>query len=235
MIGMSHVILHVGFCKAILRLPAQTTVAMHLVVTDRINRPQTDEIVHFSRSIGTDARITFDSSWGTYRIRLNVPKYQCSDVDYVQVLQDRDRDMKTQLSDGHAVNVVPAIVAGTLPISFSYAQPQVVVFGPGLKCGAPVTAPVPVDIVFDQEPDAFYASIYTPDFYKGPNSVTAAVRLTDSSGGYHYIRMPLEFTPASYGWPVVEQFNITYDVVDYAAQQPEDVLLCPKLYKTSSG
>jgi len=62
-----------------------------------------------------------------------------------------------------------------------------------------------------------------------------ALRLTDTTGGYHYIRIPADFPPAPNAWPTYERFNLTMNIADFAASKPEDTLLCPRLFETSVG
>src|SRR5438552_3607001 len=94
-VGLEHLILHVGLCSAVARLAAQTTVAMRVDLTDRLNRVVYERTVRFHRGTGNDTRVEFDSAWGTYKISLSVPEYGCNGVDFVDILQDHDRNVNT--------------------------------------------------------------------------------------------------------------------------------------------
>ena len=207
---------------------------MRVDLTDRINRVVYERTVQFQRDRGNEARVEFDSSWGTYRITMSVPKYRCNGVDYIQILQDHDRNINTAIVDGPANPIAPVLVVGSLPVSFAYVQPSLVMFPATLRCNAAVGDPQTAGIDNQLEQDAYYASIRTPALYRQPIAVTLAVRFTDSSGGFHYVRMPWKF-PSGYNWPSIGQLNVDDAFVDWAAQQTEDILLCPKFYGTSVG
>ncbi len=232
MVGLEHIILNIGLCKAVARLSPNATVAMRVVVTDRINRAVLERTLQFRREVGNQTRVEFDSAWGTYRIAMNVPKYGCNGIDFMQVLPDHDRSLNTQLVDGQANAMAPVLILGSLPQSFAYAQPSVVMFPATLQCNAAVGDPQTAGIDNQLEQDAYYASIRTPALYRQPIAVTLAVRLQDSSGGFHYVRMPWKF-PSGYSWPSVGQLNIDDAVLGWVAQQTEDILLCPRFYGTS--
>lgn len=207
---------------------------MHLAVTDRINRAEVDKTVHFQRGTGNTARVEFDSSWGTYMISMQVPQYGCNGVDYIEIMPDHDRSLNTQLLDGPANRTAPVIILGELPQSFAYAKPSVVIFPQTLACNASVPTPRTDGVDNELEQDAYYAAIRTPALYHQPIAVTLAVQLQDSSGGYHYIRMPWKFA-SGYTWPSIGKLNIDDGVLDWAAQQTEDILLCPRFYGTGVG
>ncbi len=207
---------------------------MRVVVTDRINRAEFDQTVQFRRGSGNSTPVEFDSAWGTYRIVMNVPKYRCNGVDYMEVLPDHNRSMNTTLVDGLADSSAPVIILGALPQSFSYAQPSVVIFPADMRCNGVVGDPQMNGIDNELEQDAYYASIRTPALYHQPIDVTLAVRLQDSSGGFHYIRMPWKFS-SGFTWPSIGKLDIDDAVLGWVAQQTEDILLCPKFYGTSVG
>ncbi len=233
-VALEHIILNVGLCKAVARLSPQTNVAMRVVVTDRINRAEFDQTVRFARGTGNSARVEFDSSWGTYKIAMSIPKYRCNGIDFLEVLPDHDRSMNTTLVDGPANIAAPVIILGALPQSFAYAQPSVVIFPASLRCNGAVGDPQMDGIDNELEQDAYYAAIRTPALYHQPIAVTLAVRLQDSSGGFHYIRMPWKFS-SGYSWPSIGKLDIDDGVLGWIAGQTEDILLCPKFYGTSVG
>jgi hypothetical protein len=233
-VALEHIILNVGLCKAVARLSPQTNVAMRVVVTDRINRAEFDRTVQFARGTGSSTPVEFDSSWGTYRIAMSVPKYRCSGVDFLEVLPDHNRSLNTTLYDGAANVAAPVIIMGSLPQSFAYAQPSVVLFPSDLRCNGVVGDAQTTGIDNELEQDAYYASIRTPAIYRQPVAVTLAVRLQDSSGGFHYVRMPWKFS-SGFTWPSIGKLDIDDAVLGWVAQQTEDILLCPKFYGTSVG
>ena len=207
---------------------------MRVVVTDRINKAEIDQVMQFQRGTGDRGRVEFDSSWGTYRIAMSVPKYRCNGIDYIEILPDHDRSLTTQLVDGPANGIAPVLILGALPQSFAYAQPSVVIFPATLRCNAQVPDAQTAGIDNELEQDAYYAAIRTPALYHQPVAVTLAVRMQDSSGGFHYVRMPWKFS-SGYTWPSVGKLDIDDGVIDWAAQQTEDILLCPRFYGTSTG
>jgi hypothetical protein len=233
-VGLEHVILHVGLCKAVAGLASQTTVAMRVVVTDRINRVVDERNLRFQRGTGTDTRVEFDSAWGTYKISMSAPKYGCSGVDFIDILQDHDRNVNTTLVDGPANATAPVLVAGSLPVSFAHVQPTLVAFPATLRCNGAVGDPQTEGIDNQLEHDAYYASMRSPALYHQPIAVTLAVRFTGASGGFHYIRVPFRFS-AGYTWPSVGELNIDDSIIAWAARKTEDILLCPKYYGTSVG
>lgn len=233
-VALEHIILNIGLCKAIARLPARTNVAMRLTVTDRVNRAEINKVVQFQRGTGPNGRVEFDSSWGTYRITMSVPKYGCNGIDYIEILPDHDRSLNTDLVDGQPDPIAPVLIVGSLPQSFAYAKPSVVMFPVTLRCNAAVPDPQTTGIDNELEQDAYYAAIRTPALYHQPLAVTLAVQLQDSSGGYHYVRMPWKFG-AGYNWPSIGKLDIDDAVLGWVAQQTEDILLCPRFYGTSTG
>jgi hypothetical protein len=107
------------------------------------------------------------------------------------------------------------------------------VFTGDTKCNGPIGNPVNADIDQVNDSDGYYASVYPSAALAGKGPYVLAVRLKDSQGGYHYIRVPAEFLGMSPRWPSMGTFDVTEDVVDYVQDKPEDTLLCPRLYKTS--
>jgi hypothetical protein len=231
-VGLEHIILHIGFCKAVARLAPQTSVAMRVDLTDRINRVVYERTVRFRRGTGNDTAVEFDSAWGTYKISLSVPNYGCNGVDFIDILPEHDRTVNTMLVDGPANATAPVLVAGSLPVSFAHVQPALVAFPATLRCNAAVGDPQTEGIDNQLEQNAYYASMRTPALYHQPIAVTLAVRFTGASGGFHYIRVPFRFS-AGYGWPSVGELNLDDSTIDWAAKKAEDILLCPKYYATS--
>jgi hypothetical protein len=231
-VALEHIILNVGLCKAVARLSPQANVSMRVVVSDRVKRAEFDQTVQFRRGTGNSTPVEFDSSWGTYRITMNIPKYNCNGIDFMEVLSDHNRSMNTMVVDGPANPAAPVIIFGALPQSFSYTQPSVVIFPSTLRCNGLVGDPQTDGVDNELEQDAYYVAIRAPAFYREPIGVTLAVRLQDSSGGSHYIRMPWKFA-SGYTWPSIGKLDIDDALLGWVAEQTEDILLCPKFYGTS--
>jgi hypothetical protein len=118
---------------------------------------------------------------------------------------------------------------GSLPFSFSYVQPTVVALDKTAACNGPVGNSLDAGIATIDDSDGYYASI--------PNAALAhnappviAIRMTDSHGDYHYIRVPPKYTQSG---PWTVKMDVSEDVIDYVADKPEDTLLCPRFYVTS--
>jgi hypothetical protein len=234
--ALSHIVMHFVLCNSAARLGPQADLPVHIVVTDKINRDVVDQTSRVSRYEGNTSAAEFDVAWGIYRatVSMRAGRATCSAVQYFAVQQDHNRTLTVQLRDGSAPAPVPTLITGTAPFAFSYVEPTVMVFAAAnTKCNGSVGTPVDVKIDQETDNDGYYASVFpSPSLVtKGP--FVLAVRLKDSQGGYHYIRVPAEFLGMSPRWPSMGQFDVTEDVVDYVQDKPEDTLLCPRLYKTS--
>jgi hypothetical protein len=64
--------------------------------------------------------------------------------------------------------------------------------------------------------------------------MTVAIRMKDSQGGFHYLRVPGNFLTMSSSWPSSGTMNVSEDVVDFVQDKPEDTLLCPREYETET-
>ena len=87
----------------------------------------------------------------------------------------------------------------------------------------------------ERDRDGYYTWLYTDPQIDALGSVTVALRLGTTSGQFHYVRVPMQFPVPWGGWPNTIQFNVTEDQIDDLATDPTGVLLCPKLWRTSSG
>lgn len=211
----------------------QAVVPVHIIATDKINRDVVDRVVNLDRGVGSAGVVSFELPWGTYRIRLQSLKPACSATAYLVLLKDVNRNVTVQLSEKPPAAAMPTIVFGAAPFSFSYVNPALVIFPPPLACNAPITTPVAADIQTENDDDGYYSYLYAnAALAQVPQPVTA-LRLTDSSGGYHYVRIPARDLGLSSRWPITEQFDVTDDVIDYVSGKPEDTLLCPKLLRTT--
>ena len=236
MVGLSHIVLHVALCKAVTRLPAQTPVDLRVVMAYRVREPEMDRTFRFTRGDEDETTVEYDAPQGVYRLELSLPKiHGCTDAEYLTVLPDRDREFSATLRPGISAPVTPAIVAGTAPPATAYLHPTVVLIEKNVVCGKEVGTPTSNGIDIINVPDAYYAQVNDPAVLGNPAAYAVALRLTDASGGYHYVRVPIEFPPLVTRWPTYQRLDVTSDFVDYVATQPEDTLLCPKFTRTSAG
>jgi len=236
MLALSHVILHVGFCGAIARAPADTTVALRVHLSDRTGRLQTDHMFRVERGDENGAIVEFDNAFGLYRIDVAAPKYRCSATDYLFFITGRDRSVTEKLDDAPApLPPKPALLSGEAPQSFLYVQPTFVLFDKGaVACNKPLPEPLSTQISVENDQDSYYTWLYA-DPAVAPNSQQLTLRLRTPTHQYHYVRVPIAFPVPWSGWPQTIQFNVTQDMVDSLAGDPTNTLLCPKLWETSAG
>lgn len=234
--ALSHIVMHLALCKAAARLGPQAELPVRVVVTDKIKRDVIDQTARVLRYEGNTSSIEFDMPWGIYRaaVRMRAGRATCSGVQYFSVLADHNRSLTVQLQDGRVSSPVPVLISGTAPFAFSYVDPTVVVFGTGTKCNGPVGTPLNANIAQVNDSDAYYASVYPSAVLAQDAPLMPAVRLTDSQGGYHYLRVPGNFLTMSYVWPSAGQIDVTQNAIDYVAGKPEDTLLCPREYETTT-
>lgn len=232
--ALSHIVMHFALCNAAARLGPQAELPVHVTVTDKINRDIIDQTSKVIRYEGNTSSVEFDMPWGIYRaaVEMRAGKTTCSAVQYFAVLLDHNRSVTVHLQDRRALQPVPTLIMGTAPFAYSYVQPTILVFANDTKCNGPVGTPLDVNIEQDSDSDAYYASVYpVPELAKAGSHVIA-LRMKDSQGGYHYVRVPGNFLGMSAQWPSLGQMNVSEDVIDYVSDKPEDTLLCPRLYET---
>ena len=236
MLPAAHIILHVGFCNAILRAAPQTTIALRVRVSDRIGRPEVGRVYRIERGDGSEAVVEFDSAFGIHALQVDAPKYGCSASDYLFVIAGQGRSVPVKLNDAPAPEPRrPMLLSGTAPQAFLYVQPAFVVFDKNqVACNKPLGQPLPMDAVVENDQDSYYVELY-PDPSAAYGSQQLALRLRTPTHQYHYIRIPITFPVAWGGWPVSVTLNVTEDMVDGLATEPTDTLLCPKMWRTSAG
>lgn len=228
--ALSHVVMHLALCSAASRL-TQPTVPVRIAVTDKIGRPMNDQIVHVARTGAADATAEFDIAWGYYlaRASMHVGKVTCSGNMYFPVIADHNRELHMQLQNGMLMVPRPTIIYGDLPGEFAYVSPTVVVFGKDTKCDGSVGTPIDTKIDQQNDEQAYYATVYPTAELMRNAPFTLALRLTDSSGGYHYLRMPANFLGDV---PSLDELDVKDALIDFIAAKPEDTLLCPRGYET---
>jgi len=230
--GVAHIVLHALLCASARRAPQSAAIPLRVVLAYAVRQPEMDRTFHVVRETPTTATVEFDAPQGVYNARVSVRNVRgCVGSEFLAVLPERDREITVDLSRANQP-MSPALLAGDAP---AYVDPTIVLFGAATTCNNPVGMPTNDVIDAVTESQAFYANIYSPAAIADRRSRVVALRLTDSSGGYHYIRLPVDFPMSPNAWPFFQLFNITTDVIDFAAGKPEDVLLCPRLQKTSAG
>lgn len=236
MLGLSHALLHVGFCSAIARAKPETTIAMHLRLSYRQGPQlgtQLDKTYSFTRSDGSETVIEFDVPRGLYRLSLDVPAYKCSGSDFLEFLPDGNRTITETLSDGATPPAPVELLYGTAPLSFVYAKPTFVIFDKSVTCNQPVSTPIATHIVSEHDRDAYYTWLYSDPTLAARGPAVVALRLSTPTHLYHYVRLPVAFPTPWYGWPETVQFNVTEDELADMATEKVDTLLCPHLWETS--
>lgn len=236
--ALSHIVMHLALCNQALRLKTQTELPVQVSVTDKIGRSILDQKFRAYRDNGNEVPVEFDIPWGTYRaaVKMPVAHAPCSAVTYFTVLPDHNRTLDISLQAHASPQPVPTLIMGTAPFAFSYVDPTVVAFANGTACNSQVGDPLDAGIVTQNDSDGYYASVLpNAQLIQQRGPAVLAVRLTDSHGGYHYIRVPPKVFGFSYRWPSSAKFDVNEDAIDYVADKPEDTLLCPRMYETSSG
>lgn len=236
MLALAHVILHAGFCSAIARAPAGTTIALRVRLADRIGRQQVDKVYRFVRGDDPAAIVEFDSAFGAYRLDLAASKYRCSASDYLFFIAGHDRSITENLTDAPAPSPsTPVLLSGTAPQSFLYVAPTFVLFDKSaVACGKPIPPALPAHFVVENDQDAYYAWL-NADASAGAATQQLALRLRTPTHQYHYVKIPMPFPVPWSGWPETITLNVTEDMVDALAGDPVDTLLCPKFWRTSAG
>lgn len=235
MLGMSHVILHLGLCSAMLKLPPQTAIATHVRVEDRIGRPWVNKTFRIERGYEATAVIEFDATPGEYKMQISAPQYNCNTMDYLYFIPDHERVISEQLVDGPAPQVEPMLLEGTAPPSFLYVNPTYVLFDKSTMCNKPVGDPIPMHMVVENDQDSFYISIFPDASLFARGSEILAMQLQTSTGEDHYIKLKIPFPMPWGGFPSNIKFSVVEGELDSIATEPTGVLLCPKLFETSVG
>lgn len=228
-----HVLLHLGLCGAVSKLPAQTPVEIRVRLSDKTDRAIVDRDFATTRGTGDEATVEFDVPWGVYRLDASVPAYDCNAVDYVVIQPKHDRTIDETLGEGPASNVTPVLLFGTGPKSFHDARPQFVFLdADDVACRHEVVDPIQVRVSFEHEGDAYYATID-----EIPTTVATpllALRLQTPDHGYQYIRL-VPLRPAANAWPRSIQFNFDQEQMSLLGGKPTDTLFCPPLDETDAG
>jgi hypothetical protein len=235
-VALAHIFLHVGLCNAVARAAPDTTIAMHVQMAYRVGGDEIDKTVRFTRGESAQTVVEFDIPRSTYRLQIDVPKYNCSAADFIDVLADTSRAITEQLADvPDAQPRQASIFDGTAPLSFVYVKPTFAVFDKSVACDGPVTQPLPARIEVEYDQGGYYVWLHDDPSLEGRGPLTVAVKLRTTTGLAHYVRLPVPFPVPWGGWPETVRFDISEDMVASLATEKTDTLLCPKMWGTSSG
>ncbi len=234
--ALAHVVLQLGFCGAIARASPNATVAVRVRLTDRIGRTEVDRTYRVERDDDDKGVVEFDGPFGIHRLAVDAPQYRCSATDYLFLIAGLDRSVTEKLSDAPPPPPgKPMLLSGEAPQSFLYVQPTWVLFDKSqTACNKPVPSPLPAQIVVENDQDGYYTWLYS-DPAAAPGSQQLTLRLRTPTHQYHYVRINIPFPMPWGGWPNSIRFDVTQDMVDSLAGEPTNTLLCPKLWRTSSG
>lgn len=235
MLGMTHIVLRLGLCSAVLNRPPQTPLAIHVNLVDRKRRYPTEQTIVVQRGYESSVTVPFDAQAGIYAMHVSIPQDRCNAADYVDFLTGKSRAINEQLSDGPAPMTQPMLLEGDVPQSFLYLQPTYVFFDKSTECNKPVGDPIPVHEVIENDQDSFYVWLYADQQTYARAPLVVAMQLQTATGEEHYIRLKIPFPSPWQGFPIDYRFSITEDTADAMATQPTGVLLCPKIYMTSGG
>lgn len=231
----SHVVLHLLLCASVARADEHRSVPVRVTMTDRIGRTAFEQTFPIEQGSGREADIEFDMPFGIYLAQARAAG--CSATQFASFMIGVNRSLTLSLQQGGSPpRPVPAIVEGTAPFEFSYAQPTVLVFPRGAKCGEPIGTPLDADVEMDNEAASYYALVYPNRALERNLPVTVVVRMNDSHGGYQYVRVPLsDELGYAYPWPALGQVNVGPDLIDEIAGKPEDTLICVRFSGTRVG
>lgn len=232
--ALSHIVMHLTLCSAAARLKTQAGLPVHITVLDKIDREVVDETVRVATSGAADSTAEFDIPWGLYlaEASLRAGRTQCAGAQFLSVIADHNRQLSVTLRSTPAALPVPVIIQGDVPAEYSYTQPQVVLFGKGAKCNDPVGAPIDANIDQEDDDQAFYASLYPSASLLQNGPVTPALKLEDSAGGYHYVKIPNNFIQFGARRPGLSEIDIKDELIQFIAGKPEDTLLCFRTFET---
>jgi hypothetical protein len=235
MLGMTHVVLHLGLCTAALQQRPDASLPVSIRLVDQARRYPTTRVVTVPRGDETTVTVPFDSQSGIFSMDVSLPKENCHVDDFVRLIPDKNRLINEQLSDGPAPLVEPMLLEGALPQSFLYLQPEYVFFDKSTECNKPVGDPIPVHEIVENDQDSFYVWLYSDPATVAKAPLVMALQLQTATGEEHYIRLKVPFPSPWHGFPIDYQFSINEDVADGIATQPTGVLLCPRMTLTSGG
>jgi hypothetical protein len=232
---LSHIFLHLTFCAAMATAPGGTQIPVHISLVHH-NGVVTMKDSVFKVDPGKDGVVEFDVPWGIYRMTIDVPKYRCGRVDFLNVLEGANRTVSETLTDELAPPAPPdsvALVDGLAPQSFAYLRPVFVLFDKSQACNQPVGPTIPVRTVVEYDQGSYHLWLHADAALLAQAPYVAALRLRTPTSTAHYVRVKIPFPTPWGGWPNVFQMNVTEDMVDGLATEKVDTLLCPKVWSVS--
>ncbi len=235
MIGLSHIALNVTLCSAMTRRGPDTPIDVRVRLINRIDKPAYDHTFRITRGYADQRMIDFNAPFGVYGLVMSSKQFGCNGTDWLMILPDHDRTINETLVDGRPTVTHPTLMVGSLPASFSYANPTVALFDKSQACNTPVGDPLPLKTVVENDQNAFYVWMY-PDASLAPHApVVVTVQLTAADGENHYVRLKVPFPTPWRGFPETWEFNISENTIDGLSQEKTGTLLCPRIYETSAG
>lgn len=231
MIGFSHLILHVALCRGPARLAAQP-VDLRVIMAYRISAPEMNRAFRVTRDDGGEAAVEFDAMQGVYLMKVT-QSGGCGAEQFETVLSEHNREISIQLGRPPLPAQTSALVAGGAPPSYSYVRPTIVYFAKPAACDAPIGTPLTDGITVINDLDAYYASVRPAVVLTDPKAYLVALRLRTATGGFHYVRVPVDFPPSEQNWPTYQKMDVNANIIDFVATKPFDTLLCPRIMKTS--
>ena len=233
--NVMHIVLHLVLCTANVHGAALVR-AVHVALYTHIGTTVVDRTIPVSGDNPFDTIADLDAPRGVYLMEVDRPKTSCGATEFVELLPQADRSISLKMSpDGLKPPLrVPTLFSGAAPMGFDYTEPTVVLLDGNVACDKPVGDLLVLDAQTENDADSYYTSIYG---YTAVDSLPpqTALRVSDNTGGYHYIRMKIPFEASDQHFPGATTFPINEDLLAYVVSQPEDTLLCHKLERTSSG
>jgi hypothetical protein len=230
--ALSHIFLHLTFCAAIAHAPSGTKIPLHVTMTHHNGVKAFDNVFTVTRE-AKDAVVEFDVSPGIYGLVVESPKYGCSRVDFLNVLDGQNRNVSETMEDVLPAKPEPVMLLdGTAPQSFVYLKPSFVFFDKSQACNQSVGTPIPVRTDVEYDTSSYHLWLHSDAALLAQAPLVAALRLQTPTSTAHYIRVRINLVPFS-GWPNVYMMNVSEDMVDGLATEKVDTLLCPKVWTTS--
>jgi len=234
--ALPHAVLHLTLCTAMAHAPAGTPIDVHLHAVDSTRRQTYERDFHFTRGQSSNEQtVEFDSLRGVFLMTYTAPKFNCGATNYEVFLDGESRNMRQTLVAGSGDARQPTLLVGTAPSAFLYENPTFVLLDKSIECKQPVDSTLDSDFVTEYDPGSFHLWLYPTPQILARGAVTLAFKLTSTTGEDQFIRLKFPYPTPWRGWPYTIQFNLPENILDGLATEDKNVLLCPKMYQTSSG
>jgi len=231
---VSQVVFHLALCRAAVSASANaSTVPMHVVVRYDAGLPFIDKVLQAPLGSNGDATVELGLPRGHEFVSISQPASGCGARDLVTILPDHGRRIEETLTAGNDAKPLPAFeMSGTASLSFlATTKPTLVAFPTGLACDAAAPPVLPIDVNVTYDGGAYYLSMLD-DRALTTDQPVLALSLHTPSGRPHYVRLPATLATRGHGIVSITM-NVTDDMVDGMATEPQNVLLCPKIWETS--